>query len=178
MPPLRSPLLRVGQGLLLLVGAVVLELVVARGSLAFYWTPLIIGLTYLAAAVAGGRLGGYWATACVLTGWGIAVVFVGAARPTMIDTSGAYLLGAGLGAVGGALLARLRFTVGTLGLAATVAAGGLVLTVSPTAPEVLDDARIFAVALGLVGLFNVALGTTLGRRTRDQPEAGVPHPAE
>lgn len=60
--------IRIRQALLLLAGALALELLVAQGSLRFYWTPLILGIAYLAAAAAGGRRGSYWATACVLVG--------------------------------------------------------------------------------------------------------------
>ena len=153
----KPPAMRIRQGLALLVGAVVLALLV-EGTLAFFWTPLILGLTYLVAAGIGGRNGGYWATACVLTGWGLAVVISGEATLTDIDTSGLYLLGAGLGAVAGILLARARFAVSDLGLAATVAAAGLILAISPTFPDLLYDARTFAIAIGLVGLLNVGLG--------------------
>jgi len=149
---------RLRQGLLLLAGGLALELLVAQGSLRFYWTPLILGLAYLAAAAAGGRTGGYWATACVLVGWGLSVVLIGETRPREVDVSGAYLLGAGAGAAVGALLARAKFEVGQLGLGVTVAAAGLILALSPRAPDVLYDARTYALALGAVGLFNVALG--------------------
>ena len=148
---------RIRQALLLLAGALALELLVAQGSLRFYWTPLILGITYLAAAAAGGRRGSYWATACVLVGWGLAVVYVGATKPTDIDTAGAYLVGAGLGAVAGTLLARRRFDVSPLGLGATAAAAGLILAISPRAPELLYDARTFALAIAAVGLVNLAL---------------------
>lgn len=158
--------LRIRQGLLLLVGALALDLLVAGGTLQFFWTPLIIGLTYLAAASSGGRDGSYWATACVLTGWGLAVVFIGEVRPTDIDTSGAYLFGSGLGAVAGLMLMRSRFAVSEMGLAATVAAAGLLLALSAAFPDVLEDARTYAGLIGLVGLVNVVLGVTAARAGR------------
>jgi len=99
--------------------------------------PLVIEIAYLAAAAAGGRRGSYWATACVLVGWGLAVVCVGATKPAGIDPAGAYLVGAGLGAVAGTILARRHFDVNPLGLGATAAAVGLVnlaLAFKPT-PE-------------------------------------------
>ena len=149
---------RLRQGLLLLAGGLALELLVAQGSLRFFWTPLILGLAYLAAAAAGGRTGGYWATACVLVGWGLSVVLIGETRPRDIDVAGAYLLGAGAGASVGALLTRAKLEVSQLGLCVTVAAAGLILALSPRAPDVLDDARTYALALGAVGLVNVVLG--------------------
>ena len=148
---------RIRQALLLLAGALALELLVTQGSLRFYWTPLILGITYLAAAAAGGRRGSYWATACVLVGWGLAVVYVGATEPADIDTAGAYLFGAGLGVVAGTLLARRNFDVSPLGLGATAAAAGLILAISPRAPDLLYDARTFALAIAAVGLVNLAL---------------------
>lgn len=156
--------IRVRQALLLLAGALALELLVAQGSLRFYWTPLILGLAYLAAAAAGGRGGSYWATACVLVGWGLAVVYLGAVRPADVDPAGADLVGAGLGAVVGTLLARQRFDVSPLGLGATAAAAGFVLAISPRAPDLLYDARTFAVAVAIVGLINLALAVKPGRR--------------
>ena len=158
--------MRIRQGLLLLAGAVALVLLV-DGVVAFFWTPLILGLAYLAAAGAGGRSGGYWATACVLSGWGLFVVIAGESSFTDIDTSGLYLLGAGLGAVVGILLARAGFAVSDLGLAATVAVAGLILAISPEAPDVLYDERTFAIALGLVGLFNVGIGAAAGRSEQE-----------
>jgi len=77
---------RIRQALLLLAGALALELLIAQGSLRFYWTPLIIGITYLAAAAAG-----------------------------------------------------------------------LILAISPRAPELLYEARTFALVIAAVGLVNLAL---------------------
>ena len=158
--------LRIRQGLLLLVGALALDLLVAGGTLDFFWTPLIIGVTYLAAASSGGRAGSYWATACVLTGWGLAVVFIGEVKPTDIDTSGAYLFGAGIGSVVGLMLMQARFAVSAMGLAATVAAAGLLLALSAAFPDVLEDARTYAALIGLVGLVNVVLGVMPEREGR------------
>lgn len=155
--------LRIRQGIILLAGALALVLLVAGGTLDFFWTPLIIGLTYLAAAASGGRDGSYWATACVLTGWGLAVMFIGEAKPADVDLTGTYLFGAGLGSVVGLLLARSGFEVSDMGLAATVAAAGLLLALSPAWPDVLDDARTFAALIGLVGLVNVGLGAAAQR---------------
>lgn len=146
---------RLRQALALLAGAVTLELLVGRGALAFFWTPLIVGVTYLAAALAGGRTGGHWATACVLIGWGVAVLWVGEARPEL-DTSGVYLVGAGLGAAAGVALARAGFVVASAGLAATVAGAGILLALSPRV-SALDEGRTFALALGVVALVNLAL---------------------
>ncbi len=156
--------IRIRQALLLLAGALALELLVAQGVLQFYWTPLVLGIAYLAAASAGGRGGSYWATACVLVGWGLAVVYLGAVKPTDVDPAGAYLVGAGLGAVAGVLLARQRFDVSPLGLGATVAAAGLILAISPRAPDLLYDASTFALAVGFVGLVNLALAVIPDRR--------------
>lgn len=156
--------IRIRQALLLLAGALALELLVAQGALQFYWTPLVLGIAYLAAASAGGRGGSYWATACVLVGWGLAVVYLGAVKPTDVDPAGAYLVGAGLGAVAGVLLARRRFDVSPLGLGATVAAAGLILAISPRAPDLLYDASTFALAVGFVGLVNIALAVMPDRR--------------
>lgn len=63
----------------------------------------------------------------MLVGWGLAVVYVGATKPTDIDPAGAYLVGAGLGAVAGTLLSRRYFDVSPLGLGATAAAASLIL---------------------------------------------------
>ena len=41
------------------------------------------------AAIVDGPRGGYWATALGLTGWGLAVVYLGEARPVDIDPAGA-----------------------------------------------------------------------------------------
>lgn len=160
-PAPKTGSVRIGQGLALAGGAVALELLVARGDVPFYWTPLTIGLAYLVAATLGGRDGGHWATATVLCGWGLAVVWAGAGRPDL-DIAGLYLAGAGLGASAGLLLRRVGFEVDALGASATVAAAGLVLALSPQVSE-LTDARTFAVALGLVALVNLLLGARAER---------------
>lgn len=158
--------LRIRQGVLLLIGALVLELLVAGGTLSFFWTPLILGLTYLAAAGAGGRDGSYWATACVLTGWGLAVILISELSPAEIDTSGAYMLGAGLGAVVGVRLGRAGFAVSELGLVATVAAAGLILALTPRFQDVLADARTYAVLIGLIALVNLAIAAAASRAAK------------
>jgi len=153
-----SSALRVRQGLILLVGGVAVALIIGASAAHFYWTPLALGLVYLATALAGGARGSYWATAVVLLGWGSGVVIVGAAKPDL-DVSGVYLAGAGLGASVGVLLGRFGVAVETLGLTATVALGGVVLAVEPHWPSALGDARTYALLLGLIGVFNVAVGT-------------------
>lgn len=156
-PTGRPAALRLRQGLVLLAGAVIFALVVGAEEDRFSLVPLGLGLAYLAAAAAGGRRGGYWATAVVLVGWGAAVVWVSEGNPEL-DTAGLYLLGAGLGAVAGVLLARAGFAVDPLGLAATVALGGLALAFAPQWPEVLEEARTYAILVGAVGLVHAVLG--------------------
>ncbi len=156
---------RIRQGLALLVGAVALELLVGQDVLRFYWTPLVLGLSYLVAAAVGGRAGGHWATACILSGWGVAVVAIGLAQSQHIDVAGAYLFGAGAGASAGSLLPRAGFEVSQLGLAATIVGAGLILALSPRA-DLLTDAQTYALAIGAVGLFNVGLGVIGGSRTQ------------
>lgn len=147
---------RLRQGGILLAGAFVLALVLSDDPRRFFWVPLGLGLVYLAAALAGGKDGGYWATAVVLVGWGAAVVFVREARPEL-DLAGLYLLGAGLGAMVGVVLARRGWAVDPLGLAGTVALAGVLLALAPQV-EALTEARTFALAVGAVGFVNVVLG--------------------
>lgn len=123
----------------------------------FYWTPLILGLSYLVAAIVDGPRGGYWATALGLTAWGLAVAFMGEVRPENVDVAGAYLAGVGLAGVLAAVLRARGFVISEAGLAATVAASGLILALSPKA-DALTDATTFAIALGLVGVLNLAGG--------------------
>lgn len=144
---------RLAQGIALALGAVALELLIVRGDTPFYWTPLVIGLAYLAAAAVGRRSGGYWATALVLCGWGLAVVWAGSGSPEL-DMAGLYMAGAGLGAVAAIGLGRAGFDSEPLGAAATVAAAGAILALAIKVPE-LEDARTFALALGAVALVNV-----------------------
>jgi len=132
-------------------------LVIGSSPTGFYWTPLALGLVYLAGAISGGPQGSYWATAVSLVGWGAAVVVVRQLNPDL-DTSGLYLLGAGLGATAGMLLARRGFAVDPLGLTITIAVGGAVLAVEPRYSSLLGDARFYALLLGAVGLVNLLLG--------------------
>ena len=152
----KPPDVRVAQAITFLSGALALNVAVAPNDRRFYWTPLVVGLAYLAAAAVGGRRGGHWATACVLVGWGAAVVFAGAARPDL-DIAGLYMAGAGLGAVAGLLLRRAGIDADPLGMAVAITAGGLILTFAAQAPSVLEEARTYAALLVLVALVNLAL---------------------
>jgi hypothetical protein len=159
-------LLRLQQSGILLLGAVLIVVLIGDSHSGFYWTPLSLGLIYLAGALAGGRKGSYWATAVVLLGWGAAVAAVHEFTPDL-DTAGVYLAGAGLGTCVGVGLARRGFAVEPLGMAATSAIGGILLSVEPRFSSVLGDAQYYALFLGVVGLVNLGLGL-LG--------AGSPHP--
>lgn len=158
LSPVRSPGNRVVQGLLLSGGAALLAATAGADRIPFYWTPLILGLTYLVAAIVDGPRGGYWGTALGLTGWGLAVVYIGDVRPPDVDPAGAYLAGVGLAGVVAAVLRRRGFLISDLGFAATVAAGGLALALTPRASGTLDDAVTYTIALGVVGVFNVVDG--------------------
>ncbi|HEY5399007.1 MAG TPA: hypothetical protein VIL16_26860 [Trebonia sp.] len=165
--------LRLAQGVVLLVGAIVIVLAIGASPTGFYWTPLTVGLTYLAAAVCGGSQGSYWATAVVLVRWGAAVIVVRQFHPNL-DTSGLYLVGAGIGAAAGMLLARRGFAVDPLGMTITIAAGGLLLALEPRWSSVLGDARSYAVLIGAVGVANLALAALAGddvRRASGNPVA-------
>ncbi len=170
--PIRSPANRVAQGLLLCGGAVVLAATAGADRIPFYWTPLILGLTYLVAAIVDGPRGGYWATALGLTGWGLAVVYIADVRPPDVDPAGAYLAGVGLAAVAAGVLRRRGFLISDLGFAATVAAAGLTLALTPRASGTLDDATTYAIALGVVGVLNVAGGGL--QLVRDRRSAPTP----
>ncbi len=152
----RTPAMRLRQGLVLLLGAVVFAAVVGPEPDRFYLTPLGLGLAYLAAAAAGGRRGGYWATAIVLVVWGLAVVWVREGRPDL-DTAGVYMVAVGLGAIVGLLLARRGVAVSALGLAGTIVLAGLSLAFATQWDE-LVEARSYAMVVGLVGLVNVVAG--------------------
>jgi len=73
------------QGAVLVGGAALAYLVLAVGSLPFFWTPLLLGLVYLAAAGSAGPRGSYWATGVLLTAWGLGVVALGERWVTGLD---------------------------------------------------------------------------------------------
>ncbi|MBA2505516.1 MAG: hypothetical protein H0V29_06165 [Thermoleophilaceae bacterium] len=155
--PVRTPANRVIQGLVFVAGAVVLEITVGAERTGFHWTPLILGVSYLVAAAIDGPRGGYWATAIGLTGWGLVVMLFFEIRPVDVDGAGTYLAGVGLAVVVAALLRSRGFQVSDVGLGVTIAAAGIVLALSPRVSE-LEDGTTYAIALGLVGLYNVAAG--------------------
>jgi hypothetical protein len=162
--PVRPPIsttsraLRIRQGVILIIGAIVIALAIGGSHSGFYWTPLSLGLIYLVGAAAGGPRGSYWATAVVLVGWGTAVVIVRQFSPDL-DTAGLYLLGAGVGATVGMVLAGHGFAVSPIGMALTVAVGGLVLSVEPRDSALLGDARFYALLIGVVGAVNLLMAT-------------------
>ncbi len=155
--PVRTADKRVIQGLLLIGGAGLLEFSAGADRIAFYWTPLIIGTIYLLAAIVDGPRGGYWATALGLTGWGLAVAYMGAVRPPEVDVAGVYLVGVGLAGLAAALLRARGFAVSEAGLALTIVGAGIVLALSLRV-DALVDATTYAVAIGAVGTLNVAGG--------------------
>ncbi len=157
--------MRLRQGLVLLLVAVVFAAVVGPEPDRFYLTPLGLGFAYLAAAAAGGRRGGYWATAIVLVAWGLAVVWVRESRPDL-DTAGVYMVAVGLGAIVGLLIARRGVAVGALGLAGTIVLAGLSLAFATRWDE-LVEARSYAIAVGLVGLVDVVAGAVSMARRGD-----------
>lgn len=165
----RSPSVRLRQGLILLLGALVFAIVTGRAGDRFYWTPLGLGLVYLLAAVVGGRRGGYWATALVLVGWGAAVVWAQRGRPDL-DLAGLYLLGAGAGATVGVLLSRRGFVVDPLGMAVTIMLAGLLLALASRWPQVLEESRTYALLVGVVGLANVLAGLWPRQAAAVQPD--------
>jgi hypothetical protein len=79
-------------------------------------------------------------------------------RPPDVEPAGAHLAGVGLAGVVAAVLRRRGFLISDLGFAATVVAGGLRLCSRYGRPETLDDATTYAMALGVVGVLNVAGG--------------------
>jgi hypothetical protein len=149
------PAVRINRAILLLAGAAFLIVMVAPDDDRFYWTPLVLGLSFLAAAVAGPRTSGPWAPACVLVGWGAAVIFVRLAEPDL-DTSGVYLAGAGAGVMAGAELARRGFAVDHTTLAATLVLSGAALALS-TVAGVFADARAYAALLGALAVAQLVL---------------------
>lgn len=159
----RSSALRLRQGLVLLVGALVFALLVGAGPDTFYWTPLGIGLVYLAAAAAGGREGGYWAGALVLCGWGAAVVYARQSRPDL-DIAGLYLAGAGIGASLAIAARRAGIRADPLGATLAIVLAGMILAFSGTADE-LTEARTYALLVGAIGLINVAWALLADRRS-------------
>lgn len=155
---------RARQGVLLIAGAGALELLVARGSLEFFWTPLVLGLAYLAAALAGGRNGSYWATAPVLVGWGGVVVWLNELKPD-VSAPAAYAFGMGLGVLLAAAVARTGQRVDLLGCGVTAAGAGLVFMLQPQVSE-LGQATTYAEALVVVGAANLVLAASARRRGR------------
>jgi hypothetical protein len=147
---------RVRQIIVFLAGALALELLVNRGELRFYWTPLILGLTYLTAAAVGGRDGGHWSGGIALTGWGLAVAWAGATRPVDVDIAGVYIAGVGAAFTVGALLAQRGWPVSTVSMGVTLVVAGLALALVTRVPE-LGDARTYVELLAVVVLGNVVV---------------------
>lgn len=150
----KSTEIRIRQIVVFLAGAFALELLVNRGELRFYWTPLILGLTYLTAAAVGGRDGGHWSGGIALTGWGLAVVWAGATRPVDVDIAGVYVVGVGAAFTIGALVAQRGWPVSTVSMGVTLVVAGLALALVDRVSE-LGDARTYVELLAVVVLGNV-----------------------
>ncbi len=163
--PAKSPWLRLRHGAIFLGGALIYPLLV-YGPVDFDWTPAILGFVYLLAALAGGRDGGFWPTACVLCGWGLAVLLVREAS-LEVPEAAATLAGAGAGVVAAGLLARSGFDVDFLGTGAVALVAGILYSLQGHVSVILEPG-LYAITLGLVGAFNVLLA--VGRpRTGEAP---------
>jgi hypothetical protein len=107
---------RLAQGVVFLAGALATYLLLADEPRLFYRVPITLGIVYLVAAAVGGRDGGHWSTACVLCGWGLAVVGLQDWNLDM-NAASAYLAGAGLGALVAGGLERVGVSADLLGVA-------------------------------------------------------------
>jgi hypothetical protein len=146
----RPPAVLANEAILLLAGAAFLTVMVAPDSDRFYWTPFAAGVSLVAAGAVAGRASGYWAPACVLAGWGAAVVFVRLAEPNL-DTSGVYLAGAGAGAVAAVELGRRGYAVDNTAIGATIVIAGVLLAIT-TQGGLLTDAHTYAALLAVLAV--------------------------
>jgi len=162
----------------LLVGALLMEVLIQRQVLHFYYTPTIAGLTYLAAAAAAGRKGALWAPGIVTTCWGIAVL-LGVHQVVTLDEKLSYEIA---GAVGVGLALLLRYTIGlaagVIGL--VVSFGAILLYGYAHPPSWVFHGITFAVLLGVWGLWELrpsrqgasasSTATDQGRPPTDPPD--------
>lgn len=136
----------------LLLGALVMLVAVQQGVIRFYYTPLIVGLTYLAAAAAAGRKGALWAPGIITTCWGIAVLL-----GVHGFTNGGKTSYEVAGVIGIALALTLRHTIGlAAGYLGIVVAFGIILVHDlSTVPSWVFKGQVFAVLLGVWGLWEL-----------------------
>ena len=161
---------RIGRGAALLAGAAIYAALV-YGPLEFLWTPFLLGVVYLAAAAAGGRRGGLWATGLVLTGWGIGVLMSNK-LDMGVSTADGYLIGVGLAALVGGVLARSGFSVDLVGVGATALIAGMAHTYAGDTIPALAEPWPYVVLLGVVGTVNLALALAPQRDTAADARAG------
>ncbi len=164
MQPDKPVEIRARQIVVFLAGALALELLVGRGELRFFWTPLILGVTYLVAATAGGRDGGHWSGAIALTAWGAAVAWVGHVRPVDVDVAGVYVAGVGLAVVVAAAAAERGWPVSLLGVGVTLLVAGLALALVDRVTA-LGEASTYVGLLAVVAAGNVVAALATLRRT-------------
>ncbi|MCU1693116.1 MAG: hypothetical protein JWM64_2207 [Frankiales bacterium] len=134
----------------LAAGAVLVYLLLDRGTAPFGDTPLLVGLVYLAAAVAGGRGGALWAPGCVVAGWGLANVAL--AEPAFADLrvpeSAAHMVGIGIGVVALAGLERAGVRSSTTSVGLSVLLSGVIFAMQRGQGYVLlNDGRGYALLL-------------------------------
>ncbi|MCW2778956.1 MAG: hypothetical protein JWN17_2681 [Frankiales bacterium] len=117
------------RAVVLVAGAVVVYLLLDRGTLGFGYVPLLVGGSYLAAAVAGGRGGALWAPGCVVGGWGLAnaALMEPSFDPVLRGAeSAAHMTGIGLGVLALAALERTGVRTSTTSVALSVLLSGLI----------------------------------------------------
>ncbi len=150
---------RIKQGVALLAGAGLLQLVVASGPLSFFWTPCFVGIAYLAAALAGGPRGGYWSTAVVFLTFGLTVGLLAENRGLDVRVPAAYLAAMGLAAMLGALLRRRGFVLDLMGVGGAIFLAGLFYGLDRYWVTVLGRADTYAALIALVGLWSLLAAT-------------------
>lgn len=154
------------RGAVLLVGAALLLGLVRGADLRFYWVPLALGLIYLVAAAICRSRGTLWGPGWVLAAVGLTegLWFHAHRSADSFEFAELTLLAAGTGAVVAAGMRAVGVLVSAMSLAlAVLLVGAFNLAEAQAVPHVAGNIWLYT---GLLALWGVALLAGAGRRSR------------
>lgn len=154
------------RGAVLLVGAALLLGLVRGAGLRFYWVPLGLGLIYLVAAAVSRSRGTLWGPGWVLAAVGLTegLWFQANRSADSFEFAELTLLAAGTGAVVAAAMRALGVLVTAMSLAlAVLLVGAFNLAEAEAVPHVAGNIWLYT---GLLALWGVALLAGARRRSR------------
>ncbi len=146
---------RIRRGVVLLLGALAIEVFISRGPLRFYYVPLFAGVTYLAAALVSGKRGTAWAAGLVFTWWGLWVVGTAESPYVAQRSTPMLLLCLGTAVLMAGLLSRLGYAIDLLSVGLAMILGGVFFLLETHSRNLFGEDDFYAALLAVWGLYEL-----------------------